>query len=391
MGLASGSGLAVGSGAGAFFSDRETFANNSITAGAVDLNVNWSTNDESGTSEGEPNISIDPGDKTEGEIDLTVAPKDASELPDGESNPVYPWFRVSCPENVELADNIVITLKYGGEVIIDQPLLVAAALLRNGQPLYPRGDPSVGLEGRECLSAGDSLDLVFEWEIKDEGEFDGDNGVAFPIEFLGRQCRHNDGTASPFPERGPCPDEGQTISWIAFCRRESDPTPPDPTPLSEDDIEIEPILTNSKVPTSVMWQLEEDVDYVIIFGGGCWTLYNYTGVSITKGVATTEGRTDYDKWLSCNKGCDNRPPLKDALTDEDGDLPDKFCNESEDSDNGAEGSDNGASGSQGSGNGSSCGYNSCPCEVAEQIFKNGSFDGASIKFDVDDNGEFIVK
>ncbi|PAU85473.1 hypothetical protein CK500_02035 [Halorubrum salipaludis] len=241
----------AGLGTTAYFNDTETFEDNALTAGELDLFVHvdysedqgsygsWSTdpgtyvdgNVVGGEEDGEP-LSIEvsdlkPGDSGEGEFCFSIV-----------DNPAYMWMCGEVTANDEngqtepetdadatggdpgegageLADAMEVTVSYctDGEVgdeIISGSLAEVMAALDNGVPLAGDGDADAPLVDREPFegveSAFDDEDnpvtaeqcVCFEWVVPtDVGNEIQTDSVAFDFEFYAVQSRHNDGSANP--------------------------------------------------------------------------------------------------------------------------------------------------------------------------------------------------
>jgi predicted ribosomally synthesized peptide with SipW-like signal peptide len=245
----------AGLGTTAFFSDSETFEDNTLTAGELDLFVHvdyledqggyaqYSTppgtfidgNVVGGADDGEPlSIEIDdvkPGDSGEGTLCFSVV-----------DNPAYMWICGELtatnengqtePESLvdttganpgegegELADTMSVTLSYCtddeengftiGEEIVSGSLRDVMLVLRAGVPLYGNGMPDSPLanrptfEGVESPFTGDEINaaetcVCLSWEVPTSaGNGIQTDSVAFDFEFYAEQARHNDGTNNP--------------------------------------------------------------------------------------------------------------------------------------------------------------------------------------------------
>lgn len=207
----------MGVGSGALLSDVELFGGNTLAAGVMDMEV---TGDGGWSSEGTAEIEIDFSNQTEGDEPLTVDLPDT----DGSQNPAYLWVGATCPstgdsEGGELSSALSATLSYVDcsydcEIASGSTLVDFANALRHGVPLDGRGNPG----GHACLQPNDPLNLNLHWELDED--FRGSGSITIELLFVGRQCRHNDGTEIPFSQdTGECErlDRGKDISWVAFC------------------------------------------------------------------------------------------------------------------------------------------------------------------------------
>ncbi|SDG02715.1 SipW-cognate class signal peptide [Halorubrum xinjiangense] len=243
----------AGLGTTAYFNDTETFTNNELTAGELDLFVHVDYSEDQGSyaqystpdgtfidgnvvggGEGEP-LSIQvsdlkPGDSGEGEFCFSIV-----------DNPAYMWMCGELTANEEngqtepetdvdttggdpgegmgeLADAMEVTISYCtevegetviGEEIISDSLANVMLALQAGVPLSGDGDSSAPLDGRAPFEGVDSpfVDEVpniaeqcvcVEWEVPVEvGNEIQTDSVAFDFEFYAEQSRHNDGTNNP--------------------------------------------------------------------------------------------------------------------------------------------------------------------------------------------------
>ncbi len=251
----------AGLGTTAYFSDSESFEENTLTAGELDLFVHvdysedqgsfaqYSTppgtfinggvagvngDDSSGVEVGEPlSIQVEdlkPGDSGEGEFCFSIV-----------NNPAYMWMCGELtaneqngttgpeeaaldemfgeiPENGQLADAMQITVSYCtdgdiGEEIISGSLAEVMAALQNGVPLYGDGDPDQPVANRPAFDGVeeafdengdpviDETCVCFEWEVPTTvGNEIQTDIVEFDFEFYAEQERHNDGTTNPCVE-----------------------------------------------------------------------------------------------------------------------------------------------------------------------------------------------
>ena len=255
----------AGIGTTAYFSDEETFADNQLTAGELDLFVHvdysenqgdyaqWSTppgtyidgNSVGDGVEGDAlRIEVDdlkPGDSGEGMLCFSVV-----------DNPAYLWMCGELtandengqtePEAIvdetggdpgegdgELADAMHVTLSYCtegeegydiGEEIVSGSLGDVLAVLRAGVPLYGDGNPDAPVANRPSFE-GVSAPMVegevnaaetcvcLHWEVPTEvGNEIQTDSVMFDFSFYAEQARHNDGTNNP------CADESFSAPYI---------------------------------------------------------------------------------------------------------------------------------------------------------------------------------
>jgi len=233
----------AGVGTTAYFSDEETFENNVLTAGSLDLFVDYySYVDQgsrgmiarSGTADGEPAVraeldDVKPGD--DGLLGFCFRVED---------NPAYLWMCGELTANDDngateaeqnhsadttfgegegdLADAIDVVVSY-----CDVPEEVAGAddfaptaelwrgsfadflaEIETGIPLDGMGTAGVATPGEQACFAGtrdveaDNPCLCIDWEVPTEvGNEIQTDSLAFDLQFYAEQCRHNDGTNNP--------------------------------------------------------------------------------------------------------------------------------------------------------------------------------------------------
>jgi len=246
IGVAS-AGAAVGT--SAYFTDEESFEDNIITAGSLDLLVDYysywnqgraGVGSVSGTADGNA-VTAELGDVKPGDSGLLAF------CPRIETNPAYLWLcgeltadfenGYTEPEprdnngSGELAESIQLTVRYcelaennNGEFGPDSvsncesvwsgTLAEFLARIRTGVPLDGDGSVSGGENGgffapgdQACFSGTgsdwESPCVCIDWEIPTSvGNEIQTDGVEFDLEFYAQQCRHNDGTNNPCLPQG---------------------------------------------------------------------------------------------------------------------------------------------------------------------------------------------
>lgn len=203
VGGAGGTGLLLGAGTASVLADEESVLESIFTAGVLDLEVEWTVAGASGSSEGTAAFAIELG-RTErtGSATFTVR------LPaDGPNNPAYAWLGLTCPAPTDLNHALSLTLRYtcgDGGVIASGTLLEVADALRNGVPLDGDCDSTATPGDQACLPPGDTIDLRLDWALDED--YVGKAATSLTFEFVGRQCRNQDGTTNPFPRVEPCED-----------------------------------------------------------------------------------------------------------------------------------------------------------------------------------------
>jgi len=247
----------AGLGTTAYFNDTESFDNNTLTAGELDLFVHVDYSEDQGSyaqystpngtyidgnevgetveeggivlEQGQP-LSIQvsdlkPGDSGEGEFCFSVVDNDAymwmcgaltANEENGQNEPEMSSGDTSTDVG-ELADAMQVTVSYctegdddGGEEIISGSLADVMSALDNGVPLSSDGDADAPIANRPAFDGVDAafdgndepnVDdqcVCFEWEVPFEvgNEIQSDS-VEFDFEFYAVQSRHNDGTHNP--------------------------------------------------------------------------------------------------------------------------------------------------------------------------------------------------
>ena len=252
----------AGLGTTAFFSDEESFQDNTITAGELDLFVHVDYSEDQGAfaqystpsgtyinggvvgedveSEdgavvpGEPLsiqvVDLKPGDSGEGKFCFSIVynpaymwmcgeltANDQNGTTDPEEAALMDEFG-EIPEDGQLADAMEITLSYCdpdgelGEEIISGSLAEVMAALQNGIPLNGDGNADGPVANRPAFDGVeepfvdgepnvDETCVCFEWEVPTTvGNEIQTDSVEFDFEFYAEQERHNDGTTNPCVE-----------------------------------------------------------------------------------------------------------------------------------------------------------------------------------------------
>jgi len=259
LGAVGAAGAGAGLGTSALFSDTESFENSVITAGELDLLVDYySYWDQGMAGSGTVSGTADGGTVT-GEL-TDVKPGDSGALafcPRIETNPAYLWLcgdltandenTVTEPEadadaedddetdaqiegQGELADTVLITVSYCdlGEVgeqfdpaedVLETTEIGTGtlgdflALVERGVPLDGSGATGAELPfpapgAQECFAGtGDEAEspcLCIEWAVPSEvgNEIQSDS-IEFDLTFFAQQCRNADGTSNPCCPCGP--------------------------------------------------------------------------------------------------------------------------------------------------------------------------------------------
>jgi predicted ribosomally synthesized peptide with SipW-like signal peptide len=244
----------AGLGTTAYFNDTETFANNDLTAGSLDLFVHVDYSEDQGSY---AQYSTEPGTYVDGNVvgiegqevggePLSIQVSDLKPGDSGEGefcfsivdNPAYMWMCGELTANDEngqsepemdvdstvgegmgeLADAMQVSVSYCtdvegetviGEEIISDSLANVMLALQAGIPLSGDGDAGASLADRPAFEGvtepfvdGDpniaEQCVCFEWVVPTtvENEIQTDS-VEFDFEFYAVQSRHNDGTHNP--------------------------------------------------------------------------------------------------------------------------------------------------------------------------------------------------
>jgi predicted ribosomally synthesized peptide with SipW-like signal peptide len=247
----------AGLGTTAYFNDTETFANNELTAGSLDLFVNYDASyDSDGTVVNQAETAAGEQDGTPAGMfyDLEdVKPGDSGEVKfcfEIVDNPSYMWAcgdlsqaenGINEPESAvddtpdlgELGDSIVASLAYCDEdgepladgEIVSGSLVDVIAAISSGAALD--GDGMAGLVPGEQAEYADVVEpdegeafitgpcVCLSWEIPTTvgNEIQSDS-LTMNFEFHAVQSRHNDGTANP------CEPSITTTTGEGFAKQE---------------------------------------------------------------------------------------------------------------------------------------------------------------------------
>lgn len=201
-------GALSGVGTAALLSDAEV-ARGTLQAGPLDLLIDCDEEtclvDDDGTLSFEF-ADLQPGASGRVEVLLTQS-----------GNPAWLWLGSTCPdEDLERVIDVRLafdrgcdgSVEYLAEGTLDEVLLTLARGVRLTD---------------ECLLGDEQACLILEWEFRNEPGVERYEGERLESEFQfgAIQCRHNDGSARPFPARD-CDVDGTGISYIEIwtCRDE---------------------------------------------------------------------------------------------------------------------------------------------------------------------------
>lgn len=249
----------AGLGTSAYFSDEEEFTGNMMTAGELDLAVDYVVHEDQGSA-GTYTINsftnevngTDPGDDLTVNGDGTTISQNLSDVKPGDhghsyfcftidDNPAYIWacgeltdtsengYTEPEPEDDndegELEENIEVDVTYcelddngeqtsTGDTIFSGTLREVLEQLQAGIPLDGSGDGGAAAGGQAAFAgtSGDAATnpcLCFDWELPTTvGNVIQGDSLEFDLSFHAVQSRHNDGAHNP------CADETYTADYV---------------------------------------------------------------------------------------------------------------------------------------------------------------------------------
>ncbi len=237
----------AGLGTTAYFSDTESFADNMLTAGELNLYVHVDYSEDQGSYaqydintvvngntvgadvDGEPiRIEVDdlkPGDSGEGTFCFSLVnnpgylwlcghltANDQNGTTDPEESTLLDMFG-EVPEEGQLADAMEVSLSYCtvedesttvGDEIVSGSLAEVMLALRNGVPLYGDGNDDGSVANRPVFEGVDSYEetaeqcICLHWIVPTTvGNEIQTDSVVFDFEVYAEQARHNDGATNP--------------------------------------------------------------------------------------------------------------------------------------------------------------------------------------------------
>ncbi|WP_440990699.1 right-handed parallel beta-helix repeat-containing protein [Haloarchaeobius baliensis] len=220
VGGAGAASVGAGLGTSAYFSDTESFEGNVVTAGQLDLAVDWemeydgpgAVEMESGTLDGEPAVLVDLSDVKPGDTGLCTFSFSVVD------NPGYLWLGGGMTANAEngqpepearadltagdigtgkgeLGRAMDATMAYdGGPELCTGSLKSVLEDVQFGMSL----DADADTGPRNCYQLDEGDDIVMEWALPESvGNRVQTDEMGFAVTFYGEQCRHNDGDGNP--------------------------------------------------------------------------------------------------------------------------------------------------------------------------------------------------
>ncbi|MEF8786345.1 MAG: choice-of-anchor W domain-containing protein [Haloarculaceae archaeon] len=334
VGLAS---TGAGLGTSAYFSDREAFTNNTLTAGSLDLRVVYDTSYDSGgavenmadsamgTQDGEPAgmfydlQDVKPGDSGHVKFCFEIVDNPSymwacGDLTQSENGLTEPEAEVDdTPDLGELAENIDARLVYceeddeeiiEGEEIASGTMVDIFAALATGVPFD--GDGTAGLEPGE-QSPYDEEVVVEEgadfitgpcvclfWEIPTSvGNIIQSDSMTMDFEFHAVQSRHNDGSANP------CTPTITTRTGEGFAKQQEFETEQETSfargrygnngPSGSWEVAVGPDVGSADTDNYV-WTPGQQVPFSYEYDGSGNASFTLDGVNVASGIPAPSGK-----------------------------------------------------------------------------------------------------
>ncbi|WP_340098331.1 choice-of-anchor W domain-containing protein [Salinibaculum salinum] len=334
VGLAS---TGAGLGTSAYFSDREAFTNNTLTAGSLDLRVVYDTSYDSGgavqnmadsamgTQDGEPAgmfydlQDVKPGDSGHVKFCFEIVDNPSymwacGDLTQNENGLTEPEAEVDdTPDQGELAENIEARLVYceedddeiiEGEEIAAGTMVDIFAALATGVPFD--GDGTAGLEPGEQSSYDDEV-VVEEgadyitgpcvclfWEIPTSvGNVIQSDSMTMDFEFHAVQSRHNDGSANP------CTPTVTTRTGEGFAKQQEFETEQETSfargrfgnngPSGSWEVAVGPDVSSADTDNYV-WTPGDTVPFSYSYDGSGNASFTLDGVNVASGIPAPSGK-----------------------------------------------------------------------------------------------------
>ncbi|RLM76197.1 choice-of-anchor W domain-containing protein [Halorubrum sp. Atlit-26R] len=326
----------AGLGTTAYFNDTETFENNTLTAGSLDLFVNYEASyDSDGTVVNQAETAAGEQDGTPAGMfyDLEdVKPGDSGEVKfcfEIVDNPSYMWAcgdlsqaenGINEPESAvddtpdlgELGDSIVASLAYCDEdgepladgEIVSGSLVDVIAAITGGAPLDGTGMPGmapgdqaeysevVDPEEGESYITGPCVCLSWEIPTTVGNEIQSDS-LTMNFEFHAVQSRHNDGTANP------CVPSITTRTGEGFAKQQEFATQQETSfargrfgnngPSGSWEVAVGPDV-GSATTANYVWTPTNTVPFSFSYDGSGSASFTLDGVNVASGIPAPSGK-----------------------------------------------------------------------------------------------------
>jgi predicted ribosomally synthesized peptide with SipW-like signal peptide len=333
VGLAS---AGAGLGTSAYFSDEESFENNTLTAGTLDLRVRYEASYDSdgavenmadsamGTQDGDPAgmfydlDDVKPGDSGHVEFCFDIVDNPAymwacGDLSQAENGMNEPEMAVDdTPDIGELGDSIVARLSYcdevdgefvEGEEIVSGSLVDVIAAISSGAALDGDGvagllpgeqspyDEEVVVDEEEYIT-GACICLFWEIPYEVGNEIQSDS-LTMSFEFHALQARHNDGTTNP------CTPSITTRTGEGFAKQQEFATEQETSfargrfgdngPSGSWEVAVGPDVGSADTANYV-WTSGNTVPFSYIYDGSGNASFTLDGVNVGSGIPAPSGK-----------------------------------------------------------------------------------------------------
>ncbi|MFD1685103.1 choice-of-anchor W domain-containing protein [Halobellus litoreus] len=333
VGLAS---AGAGLGTSAYFSDEESFENNTLTAGTLDLRVRYEASYDSdgavenmadsamGTQDGDPAgmfydlDDVKPGDSGHVEFCFDIVDNPAymwacGDLSQAENGMNEPEMAVDdTPDIGELGDSIVARLSYcdevdgafvEGEEIVSGSLVDVIAAISSGAALDGDGvaglvpgeqspyDEEVVVDEEEYIT-GACICLFWEIPYEVGNEIQSDS-LTMSFEFHALQARHNDGTTNP------CAPSITTRTGEGFAKQQEFATEQETSfargrfgdngPSGSWEVAVGPDVGSADTANYV-WTPGNTVPFSYIYDGSGNASFTLDGVNVGSGIPAPSGK-----------------------------------------------------------------------------------------------------
>jgi predicted ribosomally synthesized peptide with SipW-like signal peptide len=325
----------AGLGTSAYFSDEESFENNTLTAGTLDLRVQYEASYDSGgavenmadtamgTQDGDPAGmfydlgDVKPGDSGHVEFCFEIVDNPAyvwacGDISQDENGMNEPEMAVDdTPDLGELGDSIDARLSYcdvdgeeliEGEEIVSGSLVDVFAAIANGAALD--GDGVAGLapgdqspydevvEADPDYITGSCLCLYWEVPFEVGNEIQSDS-LTMALEFHALQARHNDGTTNP------CTPTVTTQTGEGFAKQQEFATEQETSfargrygnngPSGSWEVAVGPDVGSADTANYV-WTPGDTVPFSYVYDGSGNASFTLDGVSVASAIPAPSGK-----------------------------------------------------------------------------------------------------